>query len=140
MDFPNGWDLPRIQAHIAANLAVSAHLGLSVEAASPERALVRLNPFAQALRPGNIVSGPVMFAAADVAAYALILARTGDIAAVTIDLDMNFLRPATGLPLLAEAAVLRAGRRVFLCEVRISAPEPGSPALAHALARYAPSL
>jgi uncharacterized protein (TIGR00369 family) len=99
--------------------------------------VIRLNPFPQALRPGEIVAGPVMFAAADVAAYALILARNGDTASVTVDLDINFFRPAKRLPLIAEAVPLRAGRRLFLAEIRIAAPEPGAPALAHALARYA---
>ena len=40
--------------------------------------------------------------------------------AVTVDLTINFLRPARVLPLLAEAVPLRAGRRLFTAEVRIS--------------------
>jgi uncharacterized protein (TIGR00369 family) len=38
---------------------------------------------------------------------------------VTIDLTINFLRPAMSLPLVAVATTLRAGRRLFTAEVRI---------------------
>jgi uncharacterized protein (TIGR00369 family) len=56
---------------------------------------------------------------ADVAIYALILASRRDAAAVTVDLTINFLRPAMTLPLIATAVPLRAGRRLFTAEARI---------------------
>ena len=70
-------------------------------------------------RPGGSVAGPVQFALADVAIYALILAAKHDPAAVTVDLTINFLRPAMTIPLVATATPLRSGRRLFTAEVRI---------------------
>ena len=43
----------------------------------------------------------------------------GGAAAVTVDLTINFLRPAMTLPLIATAVPLRAGRRLFTAETRI---------------------
>jgi uncharacterized protein (TIGR00369 family) len=73
----------------------------------------------------------VLFALADVVTYALILAARHDPDAVTVDLTINFLRPARRLPLLAEAVPLRAGRRLFTAEVRI-AEESGGELVAQA--------
>ena len=50
----------------------------------------------------------------------MILAARHDPDAVTVDLTINFLRPARELPLLAEAVPLRGGRRLFTAEVRIN--------------------
>ena len=71
------------------------------------------------------MAGPVLFALADVVTYALILAARHDPDAVTVDLTINFLRAARVLPLLAEAVPLRAGRRLFTAEVRISEADGG---------------
>lgn len=49
----------------------------------------------------------------------LILAARHNPDAVTVNLTINFLPPARGLPLLAEAVPLRGGRRLFTAEVRI---------------------
>jgi uncharacterized protein (TIGR00369 family) len=87
--------------------------------ASPDRARVRLNPGEHVTRPGGSIAGPVQFALADVAAYALILATRHDEHSVTVDLTINFLRPALTLPLMTEATALRAGRRLFTADVRI---------------------
>ena len=56
---------------------------------------------------------------------------------MTVDLTINFLRPALQLPLLAEAITLRAGRRLFTAEVVIcSGADPGRK-LVQATATYA---
>ncbi len=50
-------------------------------------------PMRNICRPGGTVSGPSLFALADVAAYAAILAHIGPVAlAVTTNLNINFLR------------------------------------------------
>jgi uncharacterized protein (TIGR00369 family) len=72
------------------------------------------------LRPGGVISGPTLMSLADTAAYALILAHRGDeLMAVTSSLVMNFLRGAAPGDLHAEAALLRLGRRIAVCDVRI---------------------
>jgi uncharacterized protein (TIGR00369 family) len=114
------WTLEQISRHIADGLPLAPLFNLEVVEATPARALLRLNEGAHVTRPGGSVAGPVLFALADVVTYALILAARHDPDAVTVDLTINFLRAARVLPLLAEAVPLRAGRRLFTAEVRIS--------------------
>jgi uncharacterized protein (TIGR00369 family) len=99
------WTLERIRQHIEDGLPLVPLFNIDVIEASTERG--------------------VQFALADVAIYALILAVRRDAAAVTVDLTINFLRPAMDLPLVAEAVALRAGRRLFTAEVRITEEASG---------------
>ena len=72
------------------------------------------------LRPGGVLSGPNMMALADAAAYALVLAHIGDqLMAVTSQLNISFLRGARPGDLHAEAELLRLGRRLAICDVRL---------------------
>ncbi len=65
----------------------------------------------------------------------MILAARRAEAAVTVDLTINFLRPAINLPLSA-ATVLRAGRRLFSAEICIGEEATGR-LVAHATTTYA---
>lgn len=72
------------------------------------------------LRPGGVLSGPTLMSLADTAAYALVLAHVGDqLMAVTSQLNMSFLRGAQPGDLHAEAEMLRLGRRLAICDVRL---------------------
>ncbi|MEC7760446.1 MAG: PaaI family thioesterase [Pseudomonadota bacterium] len=64
------------------------------------------------LRPGNTVSGPTMFALADVSVYLGILAMIGPKAlAVTTNCAIDFMRkPAAGANLRAETRILKLGK------------------------------
>ncbi|MEW5685305.1 MAG: PaaI family thioesterase [Pseudomonadota bacterium] len=78
------------------------------------------------LRPGGVISGPNLMSLADTAAYALVLAHVGDqLMAVTSQLNMSFLRGAQPGDIHADATLLRLGRRLAVCDVRIwtEAPE-----------------
>lgn len=78
------------------------------------------------LRPGGVISGPTLMSVADSAAYALVLAHIGDqLMAVTSQLNMSFLRGAQPGDIHAEAELLRLGRRLAICDIRIwtEAPE-----------------
>ena len=78
------------------------------------------------LRPGGVISGPNLMSAADTAAYALVLAHVGDeLMAVTSQLNMSFLRGALPGNIHAEATMLRLGRRLAVCDVRIWTEAPG---------------
>ncbi len=74
--------------------------------------IVRMHVQDRHLRPGGTVSGPAMFALADVAIYIATLAQIGPEAlAVTTNASIDFLRkPAAGTDLLAEARLLKTGR------------------------------
>lgn len=77
------------------------------------------------LRPGGVISGPTLMSLADTAAYALVLAHIGDqLMAVTSQLNMSFLRGAQPGDLHAEAEMLRLGRRLAICDVRIWTETP----------------
>jgi uncharacterized protein (TIGR00369 family) len=132
----DAWTLEQIRDHIASGVPLVPLFNIAVLETNPERASVRLGPGDHVTRPGGSVAGPVQFALADVAIYALILAARRDAAAVTVDLTMNFLRPAMALPLLATATALRGGRRLFTAEVRIL-EETTTRLVAHATGTYA---
>lgn len=79
------------------------------------------------LRPGGTVSGPSMFALADVCAYFCILSQLGPVAlAVTTNCSIDFMRkPAPGR-LLCRMELLKLGRVLAVAEGRIyseGAPE-----------------
>lgn len=73
------------------------------------------------LRPGGTVSGPSMFALADLAIYCAILARIGPIAlAVTTNASIDFMRkPAAGRDLIARCRVLKLGRGLAVADALI---------------------
>src|ERR1700742_4983894 len=119
------WTLEHIRRHIEAGLPLVLLFNIDVIEASASRGAVRLREGEHVTRPGGSVAGPVQFALADVAAYALILADCKDEASVTVDLTINFLRPAMLLPLIAVATPLRAGRRLYTAEIRITEEASG---------------
>jgi len=89
------------------------------------------------LRPGGVISGPTMMALADMAVYALVLAHIGIVPmAVTTSLTMHFLRPARPGDLIADALLLRLGKRIATAEVRLWTEGPDRIA-AHATVAYA---
>ena len=91
----------------------------AVERSDEDRLTVRLLTHERHLRPGGTVSGPTMFALADVGVYLAILARIGPVAlAVTTNCSINFLRkPAAGRDLLARVRILKLGRTLAVGDV-----------------------
>ena len=81
--------------------------------------VVRLKVTDKHLRPGGTVSGPSMFALADVAVYMAVLARIGPRAlAVTTNCSIDFMRkPAAGADVIAHAKVLKLGRSLSVIDV-----------------------
>ncbi|MDQ7263889.1 PaaI family thioesterase [Paracoccus sp. PS-1] len=92
-----------------------------VESLDEARLTARLAVDDQHLRPGGTVSGPAMFALADVTIYLAILARIGEVAlAVTTNASIDFMRkPAAGRDLLADCRILKLGRALAVGEVLI---------------------
>ncbi|HKL07120.1 MAG TPA: PaaI family thioesterase [Roseovarius sp.] len=82
---------------------------------------VRLATQERHLRPGGTVSGPTMFALADVGVYLAILAMIGPKAlAVTTNCSIDFMRkPAAGADLIAECRLLKMGRVLAVGDVLI---------------------
>lgn len=90
----------------------------SIEAVGPMSARLRLHYRPDHLRPGGTISGPTIFALADVALYVAILAQIGEIKlAVTTGLNINFLRKPGPSDLIGEARLLKLGKRLAVGEV-----------------------
>lgn len=83
-----------------------------VEAVTAAGLVVRLRVDERHLRPGGTVSGPTMFALADVAVYLAILSRIGPVAlAVTTNCAIDFMRkPAAATDMLCDCRLLKLGR------------------------------
>ncbi len=92
-----------------------------VESAGVEGVMLRLAVEERHLRPGGTVSGPAIFALADVAMYLAILARIGPKAlTVTTNCSIDFMRkPAAGRDLRAVARVLKLGRSLAVGDVMV---------------------
>jgi uncharacterized protein (TIGR00369 family) len=107
-----------------------------VEEVGPMRARVRMAYHQRHLRPGGTISGPSMFALADLSLYVAVLAQIGPVAlAVTTNLAINFLRKPEPRDLIGECRLLKLGRRLAVGEVSIFAD--GKPDLvAHATGTY----
>ncbi|HLK81029.1 MAG TPA: PaaI family thioesterase [Xanthobacteraceae bacterium] len=72
------------------------------------------------VRPGGAISGPTMMALADFAMYVAVLSAIGRVAlAVTTNLSINFLRKPGAADLLAEARLMKLGKRLAVGEVEI---------------------
>ncbi len=88
------------------------------------------------LRPGGSIAGPSMMALADYAMYALVLGLIGRAdAAVTTNLNCNFLRRPGPVDLIAEARILKLGQRLAVGEVTIYSAGSEDP-VAHVTATY----
>lgn len=88
------------------------------------------------LRPGGTVTGPAMFGLADVALYGAVLSKIGRVElAVTTSMTINFLRRPAPADLIAEARLLKLGRRLAYGEVLIHSSGIADP-VAHATGTY----
>lgn len=109
-----------LQAFLARDFGQVAE-DFAVERADETGLVLRLKVDDRHLRPGGTVSGPSIFALADVAMYLAILARIGPVAlAVTTNCAIDFMRkPVAGRDLRAEARVLKLGRVLAVGDVLV---------------------
>ncbi|MBK1660737.1 PaaI family thioesterase [Paracraurococcus ruber] len=119
---PNPLTLADMQAIMRAGVPLVAEWNIEVLAAEAGTALVRL-PFSPVLlRPGDTVSGPALMGLADVAMWAALLSvSSGRDDCVTSSMTVNFLRPAGRGAVLAEARIVKRGRRQVFGEVLMRA-------------------
>ena len=98
---------------------------------------MRLQVAERHLRPGGTVSGPAMFALADVTAYIATMAPLGlEAMAVTTSCSMDFMRkPDAGQDLIAEGRLLKLGRALAVTDILIYS-EGGSDPVARASMTY----
>ena len=74
----------------------------------------------KSLRPGGTVSGPIMMALADFTMYVAVLSAIGWVPlAVTTNLTINFLKRPAARDLIAQARLIKLGKRLAVGEVGI---------------------
>lgn len=88
------------------------------------------------LRPGGTISGPSLMSLADTAMWLAILAVIGPVPlAVTTNLSINFMRRPKPVDVLADARVLKLGKRLAVGDVALSS-DGESEMVAHATLTY----
>jgi len=92
-----------------------------IEEMEEMRIRTRLKVSEEHLRPGGTVSGPSIFALADVSVYMAVLAMIGrEALAVATNCSIDFMRkPAANSDLIAECRLLKVGRVLAVGEVLI---------------------
>jgi uncharacterized protein (TIGR00369 family) len=108
-----------------------------IERADGQTCLLRERYSDRMLRPGGTVSGPTLMALADCAMYVVLLSAIGPVGlAVTTNLNINFLRKGqAGQDVLAEAKILKLGKRLAVGEVTLLSGDSPDP-IAHVTATY----
>lgn len=109
----------------------------TIEELGEMRIRTRLNVGERHLRPGGTVSGPSIFALADVSVYMALLAMIGpEGLAVTTNCSIDFMRkPAANTDLIAECRILKLGRVLAVGEVLVFS-EGGEAPVARASMTY----
>lgn len=80
------------------------------------------------IRPGGFISGPTQFAAADMVLWYACFGAIGlEAMALTSELSIRFLRPATGLVLNAKAELNSVGSRTIVGSVTVWTDDPERP-------------
>jgi len=110
--------------------------GLSIERVAYGDIRVRRDFHKNHLRPGGTVSGPTMMELADFAMYVAVFSAIGrQPLAVTTNLNINFLRKPGQADLIADAKLMKVGKRLAVGEVTIYSDGSDEP-VAHVTSTY----
>lgn len=125
-----------VTGYVREVFAESGFYNWQVESIRPGGIALNMTTSEAHIRPGGTVSGPTMFALADIAAYLLILAHIGEVAlAVTTNMSINFLNKPEPGKLSAHGRLVKLGKRLAVCEIHIYGPD-GETMVAQATATY----
>jgi uncharacterized protein (TIGR00369 family) len=110
--------------------------GLTLEHVEYGKVRIRKACHVGHLRPGGTISGPTMMELADFAMYVAVFSAIGaQPLAVTTNLNINFLRKPTPADLLADARLMKLGKRLAVGEVTILSEGQDEP-VAHVTSTY----
>lgn len=110
--------------------------GMRVDRLDFGRAVLRLPYDPSMLRPGGTISGPTMMMLADATMYAAVLSGIGIVKlAVTTSFNINFLHRPRPADLLADARLLKLGKRLAVIETAVHS-DGTDDAVAHATGTY----
>lgn len=126
----------RFNEIIKEELPWAEEIGMRADSIGAGRAVLRLPFEGKMVRPGGTVAGPFMMALADAAMYAVVLSIIGEVQlAVTTSFNINFLHRPSPADLLAEGRVLKAGKRLVVCDVTVHSEGHDAP-VAHVTGTY----
>ena len=121
---------------VRAELPFAVAAGFRVEKLGAGTATCRAPFRADSIRPGGTIAGPVLMGLADYALYAVVLSLVGPVRlAVTTSLTTNFLRRPKAADVLAEARIIKLGRRLAYGEVMVYSDGDDDP-VAHVTGTY----
>ena len=110
--------------------------GLSLEKVEYGEVRVRRAYHEDHLRPGGTISGPTMMELADFAMYVAVFSAIGaQPLAVTTNLNINFLRKPAQADLIADARLMKLGKRLAVGEVTLYSAGSDEP-VAHVTSTY----
>lgn len=125
-----------LDALIRDGVPLVGNFGVRIDSLGAGTIRLRLPYKDDFVRPGGTVTGPAMFGLADVALYGAVLSLIGRVElAVTTSMTINFLRRPPPVAIIAEARVLKLGKRLAYGEILLFSdgdPEP----VAHATGTY----
>jgi uncharacterized protein (TIGR00369 family) len=103
-----------------AQAPIVRSLGLELLEAEGGRACVRL-PFREDLQQGlGLIHGGVLTLVADTACWFAVSSQRDDAFPASVELKINFLRPARRTALTASAEVVQSGRRVAVARFEVT--------------------
>lgn len=110
--------------------------GLTIERVEYGNIRVRRHFQEDYIRPGGTISGPTMMELADFAMYVAVFSAIGaQPLAVTTNLNINFLRKPSQADLIADARLMKVGKRLAVGEVTIFSDGSDAP-VAHVTSTY----
>jgi len=127
---------PALVQDLLAEFRLDYDGDVMIESIGGKAARARFRVGKKHLRPGDTVSGPSMMALADVAMYAALLGEIGlQPLAVTTSLNINFLHKPAPKDVIAEAKLLKVGKRLAVGEVTLYSEGEAEP-VAHVTCTY----
>jgi len=110
--------------------------GLTIERVDYASSRIRRHFQEDYIRPGGTISGPTMMELADFAMYVAVFSVAGpQPMAVTTNLNINFLRKPGKGDLIAEARLMKVGKRLIVGEVVVYSDGENEP-VAHVTSTY----
>ena len=130
--------IPEIEDLLAREFPQAMRPGGGLKIEHVEYAVARVrkafNP--NSIRPGGTISGPTMMGLADFALYVAIFSAIGpQTLAVTTNLNINFLKKPGQADLIADARLMKVGKRLVIGEVAVRSDGDDEP-VAHVTATY----
>lgn len=122
---------------LAQTIPLAGLFRFKVECLESGYARIRVSYESRQLRAGGTISGPVIMTLADTALYGVVLSLLGmELLAVTVSLNVQFLRKPRQADLIAEATLLKHGRRLIVGQVLLHSDGETEP-VAHVTGSYA---